>query len=719
MSTIQQSLRIYDGMSGPLKNINRVLHTVLDSFEAMQSASGRMVDTSSLQAARQGLQRIDAEFQRMEESAEGVRREQKRLNNSFDEGATAAGRMGRMLKAGVAAVLSARTVTRISDWLKESMDLSDVQRNAEMQLRTVMQNVGMTQEAFEELKRTASGIQGKGIYGDEAMLGGAAEFATYLSDPKAIEKMMGTLSNYAMGMSGGGALDYNQMVDYATQLGKTLNGSYDGLLKKGFTLTDQQKEIIANGTDMQKALVLDEVIAESWDGLYEAMSSTPQGKIIQLQNSIGDLREEVGERVYPLVARIAQIFSDHFDTIQTVVGGFTTACQVVIFILGSLADAAMTAGDFIVDHWTVIAPIVFGIVAALAVWRIAQALLNAELAKSPVVWIVVLVIALVAAVYSVASAIAKTTGVAKTGFGVIAGAVNVVIQFVWNLIKVVGAVLVGTLTTTGVIASNTFLAIGNLIHGVGNVAKTVAENIGIFFENGFHRAKSAALTFVSNAAGKLLDLVSSINNVLGLFGTQIDTSRLESIVSSTAAAASAENSKIRSYEDVGTAFQEGMSTYQYNSLGDALNRAVPWTAFEDGWSQKAFQSGAALGDKAVDKVTGVLSAAAPWSSSTVDASLDPTSAAGKALSGISDGVDSIAGNTADLRDAVGTSSEELKLLREIAERQAINQFTTAEIKVEMTNNNQINSEQDLDGIVRYLEETLEESMYAMAEGVHI
>ena len=58
-------------------------------------------------------------------------------------------------------------------------------------------------------------------------------------------------------------------------------------------------------------------------------------------------------------------------------------------------------------------------------------------------------------------------------------------------------------------------------------------------------------------------------------------------------------------------------------------------------------------------------------------------------------------------------------LREIAERQAINQFTTAEIKVEMTNNNSISSDQDLDGIVRYLEKAVEDSMYAAAEGVHI
>ena len=104
----------------------------------------------------------------------------------------------------------------------------------------------------------------------------------------------------------------------------------------------------------------------------------------------------------------------------------------------------------------------------------------------------------------------------------------------------------------------------------------------------------------------------------------------------------------------------------------------------------------------------------------MDTLLDPTSAAGKALNSISDSVDSIAGNTADLRDSVGMSSEDLKLLREMAERQAINRITSVEIaKVEMNNNNTIHSDQDIDGIMRRFEETLEESLHTAAEGVHI
>lgn len=79
-----------------------------------------------------------------------------------------------------------------------------------------------------------------------------------------------------------------------------------------------------------------------------------------------------------------------------------------------------------------------------------------------------------------------------------------------------------------------------------------------------------------------------------------------------------------------------------------------------------------------------------------------------------------AASTAKTADAVSKTSEDLKWLRAIAERQAVNQFTTAEIKVDMGGIvNTVNSNMDLDGMVTYLEDTLTERMNAIAEGTHI
>lgn len=79
----------------------------------------------------------------------------------------------------------------------------------------------------------------------------------------------------------------------------------------------------------------------------------------------------------------------------------------------------------------------------------------------------------------------------------------------------------------------------------------------------------------------------------------------------------------------------------------------------------------------------------------------------------------IADNTDQIADDVELSSEDLELLRDIAERQEINRFTTAEIKIEMINNNTISSEMDIDGVVNLLEAKVQEQMAVAAEGVHI
>jgi len=78
-----------------------------------------------------------------------------------------------------------------------------------------------------------------------------------------------------------------------------------------------------------------------------------------------------------------------------------------------------------------------------------------------------------------------------------------------------------------------------------------------------------------------------------------------------------------------------------------------------------------------------------------------------------------ASNTSKMANSMDASEEELKYLREMAEQEAINRFTTAEIKVEMGGiTNQVSSETDLDGMVTYLEDKLYETMVVASEGIH-
>lgn len=79
----------------------------------------------------------------------------------------------------------------------------------------------------------------------------------------------------------------------------------------------------------------------------------------------------------------------------------------------------------------------------------------------------------------------------------------------------------------------------------------------------------------------------------------------------------------------------------------------------------------------------------------------------------------IEANTAAMRDSMEINEEELKYMRDLAERDTINRFTTAEINIDLGGvTNHVSQNTDLDGIVDYLEEKLYETMQVAAEGVH-
>ncbi|WP_310605082.1 hypothetical protein [Anaerosporobacter sp.] len=648
-------------------------------------------------------------------------------------------RAERQLMTVLTNTLDADYVTKFAldvDATQAEDSIASIENTADMEIPASVKKEALLAE-FDAITAKASEIQSKGIYGDEIMIAGAAELSTYFTDTGAVEKMMDTLSHYAAGMSGGVELDDKAMVDYATGLGKVMTGSYDAMTKKGFAFTDAQKAIIEGtaeeqqivatlgeeylnmSSDMQAAAAISQVIDESWSGMYENMSNTPQGAIIQMKNTWGDMQEMIGERLYPAILKFVQAVTNNWPTISTVVGGFTKILMVVMDILGWLVEAAFSFGQSIVDNWSMIEPIVAGIAIGLGLYTaaliahnviqgisnitkmiatvqeynhakailansaayskstiktaeatVAQASFNTTLLASPVTWFAIMLLAIVVALFAVCNWIAKTSDGAITGFGIMTGGVWVVIQFFKNLA----------------------LTVANVALGIGMALNACGQNL----ETAFHNAICHVQSWFWDLLATALEVIEGIAKKLNkLPFVDIDYSGISDAADDYAAKSAEAAGNVSDYLNIKDEFKKGMETFE---------------TFQEGWMLDAFTEGADWGNGIADKVSSV------FKDSDKDNGISDIESM---LEGIPDGIEDIADSTDNIADSLTISEENLKYMRDMAEQEAINRFTTAEVHVDMSGmQNKISSDMDIDGVVSGLTDAVNEAVDIIAEGVH-
>lgn len=415
----------------------------------------------------------------------------------------------------------------------------------------------------------------------------------------------------------------------------------------------------------------------------------------------------------PVLQRLNDLANS--EAFQTFIQGAIEAMATLANILLNVFDLAVSIGTFIGDNWSIIAPIVYGIVAALTAYiaisaivaaingvmaiaegvkaaaqmmatgatfaeTAAQQGLNAALMACPLTWIIMLILALIVVIFVVCNAIAKMTGIANSGFGVITGGVNVVIQFFKNL----------------------GLTVANIALGIGNAIAALASNIMTAFHNAICNVQSWFYNLLSTACSVIENIAAALNK---LPFVSFDYSGISSAADDYAAKASEAAGNKEDYTSISDAFNEGFTTFD---------------AFQDGWASDAFNAGAAWGDGVADKVSN-FSLSDVFGQTDIPNVGDYTSGFNDAIanSGIGDGVGSIDDNTGKIKDSLDVTEEDLKYLRDIAEQEAINRFTTAEINVDMSGmQNTVNSGDDIDGFMTKLTDSVNEAVDNMTEGVH-
>ena len=643
-----------------VEHLRQQLSQAVQVQENMNSA----IDSMDVSGANAAYNQLNSIISTTERSIRDNVNEQQAFNNEIRNGENAA----NGLKGAIAGIMGIFTLRAAKNWVDDSIDMTNQQIRAEQQLANVLANQGASEADFLALKQQAATIQAQGMYDKISMTGAAAEFSSFVKDAEAVQVMMDTLTNYAAGMSGGEMVDYQQMVNYATQLGKAFDGNIQGISLKGFALSEAQKEIIENGTDMEKALAIQGIIAE-WEGLYDAMCNTPTGHLAQMKNSVNEIRASFGAQLLPVILLLFGTFQEHMPQIEQLFFALVPAIQFVIQTIGQIINAAFAVHSFFADNWPRIAPIILGIAGAFAAWKIATMLqttaqwgLNAAMWASPVTWLVIGILAIAAAIIIGVNAMNNLAGTSYSAAGVIMGCFYTLGAFIYNSFIV-----------------PTWNRIASFINFFANVFHDPVASIQILF----------------------LDLTAVVLNQVAVMARGI-----EAILNKIPGVAIDITSGIdKKLSEIEMATAHVKSNSEWVEVAKKLNHWEYVDAFSAGYKKgESIESG--FGDF-FDRGIDVIAA-----SDFVVTNFDGEGHIG----GIANDTANIAGNTTAMKN---TGEEDLKYLRDIAERDTINKFTIAEIKFDMGGVvNNVNSEVDLDGIIDYIGEGMMERIEMVAEGVY-
>lgn len=315
------------------------------------------------------LERVDARFESTSEDISDATDDIKEmadavddLNDSFKDGVGSLNTFGEKLKDIAQYYLSFLAIRsgaeRVWSFGMQSMDAYSTQERAENQLKGVMKNRG-TLDQFQTIKDYAAQIQGRSIYGDEALIKGAGELATYVKGTESLKSMMDLLTDYAAGMTGGGEVSPEQMESLATGLGMAYDGNYMAMRRKGFDTSKLEAldAIVENGgkwgkkerkkygdvldkeilnaikkeggvTEQMRVEALKESLGD-WQGLADTVNSLDSSALIRFNNKMGDLREEIGKKIYPAFNQLVDSIDERMPQIEKM---FSSLADVFLMI---------------------------------------------------------------------------------------------------------------------------------------------------------------------------------------------------------------------------------------------------------------------------------------------------------------------------------------------------------------------------------------------------
>ena len=705
-----------DTASAELEQLRSQLNTAIQEQNELNQAMQNM-DVSAANDA----------YLRLSQTVSGTERyirdnvdEQGRFNQEIQEGTQQANELTNTIKNAVLAFVSIQSVGKalnISDELVQTTSRLNMMNDG---LQSTQELVNMVyaaaQDARGSFSEMADVVARFGNNAEDAF--GSSEEVVAFAD--LIQKQM-TIAGASTQEASNAMLQLSQALGSGVLRGDELNSIFEQAPNLIQSIADyldvpigKIREMAADGelsADVVKAAIF--ASADEINAKFEEMPMT-WGQIWQ------SMKNTAMSAFQPVLQRLNDIANS--EAFQTFVNGAIEAMATLANVVLNIFELIGTVGGFIADNWSIISPIIYGVIGALAVYAAylgivkgielasaaasavmavgkglyaaatmiatgatwaqttAQLGLNGAMYACPIVWIIMLIIALIAIIFAVCSAIAKLTGVANSGFGVITGGINVVIQFFKNL----------------------GLTVANIALGIGNAIAALGSNIMTAFHNAICSVQAWWYDLLSTCLSVIESICAALNK---LPFVEFDYSGISNAADDYAAKAAEAAGNKEDYTSISDAFNDGFSTFD---------------TFQDGWAADAFDAGASWGDGVADAVSN-FSLSDVFGGTDIPNVDDYTSGFNDAIanSGVGDNLGSIADDTGAIKDNMDITQEDLKYLRDIAEQEAVNRYTVAEINIDQSGmQNNISSGDDIDGFMTKLTDSVNEAVDNMTEGVH-
>jgi hypothetical protein len=185
-----------------------------------------------------------------------------------------------------------------------------VQLVAETQIETIMrQRMAATDEQIQSIKNLCSAQQELGVIGDEVQLSGAQQMATFLQNKRSLDVLIPAMNNLVAQQNGLNATNQDA-VSIGNMMGKAMQGQVETLQRVGITFDESQKKVLQYGTESERAAMLAKVITQNVGNMNAELAKTDAGKQKQLENTLGDIKEQMGalvQGIAPYVTMASQI----------------------------------------------------------------------------------------------------------------------------------------------------------------------------------------------------------------------------------------------------------------------------------------------------------------------------------------------------------------------------------------------------------------------------